>query len=497
MALPKKMAQDLSDAKNEKVASRRRWKAASLYLADKQNLESRGRLGRMSSSSARERRSVTVNRISPIFRSALSKLAVEYPSCVVVPGSGGYDDIVKAMATEHWLRWFWKVERVRHKARRFFAWQLVTGTSAMHVVHSRRPGEPGGDVSVEVVRPHDLFKEKGARSQCEAAWMAVRSYYPREELKRMYPGKGGVIDKMVPVDAKSEGELDDLPSDRIEIFDVYTQDGDWGVYAGKDWLWKGKTPGKVTPVSVGRFLEVPGQFWGVGLVEPLIGIQNQYNRSRAQWLLNTELMANPIWKVPRTAGVRKIPSRAGAMLMYNIAGGEPKQQAPAPLPAYFNDSIMQLIAEMHDTSGVHGPSLGKRAIGITAAKAMQELKGADASLLDLVRLQGEETFEDVATNALIYARHFMDEEKMTGAMDDDGRIIHRALSGTNLVGRCFKIKTRIVRSVFYVFSSLVLSMLRLLRKRLCFALAIVTCLRRCALTLALRMLWMRLLLVVV
>lgn len=429
MSLPKKMAQELSDSKNEKIPNRRRWKAASLYLSDRQGSEYRGR----SNSASPTRRAVTVNRISPIYRSALSKLAIAYPSCVVVPGAGGYDEIVKAMATEHWLRWFWKSDRVRHKARRFFSWQLLTGTCALHVVHSRRPGSGSGDVKLEVVRPHDLFKEKGARDEFEASWVAVRSFYVRDELKRMYPARAGAIEKMTPVDAKVQQELDSMPSDRIEVFDVYSQDGDWGVYAGKEWLWKGKTPGNVVPVSVGRFLEIPGQFWGVGLVEPLISIQNQYNRSRAQWLLNTELMANPIWKVPRTAGVRKIPSRAGAMLMYNIAGGEPKQQAPAPLPAYFNDSIMQLIAEMHDTAGIHGPSLGKRAVGITAAKAMQELKGADDTLLDLVRLQGEEAFERFATNALVYARHFLDEKKMIGALGDDGRIIHRSVVGANIV----------------------------------------------------------------
>ena len=93
MSLPKKMAQELSDSKDEKIPSRRRWKFSALYLSDKQGLEYRSR------SSSRSKRSVTVNRISPIFRSALAKLAIDYPSCVVVPSTGGYDEIVKAMAT--------------------------------------------------------------------------------------------------------------------------------------------------------------------------------------------------------------------------------------------------------------------------------------------------------------------------------------------------------------------------------------------------------------
>ncbi|QDP55300.1 MAG: hypothetical protein Unbinned400contig1002_30 [Prokaryotic dsDNA virus sp.] len=433
MSLPSEMPKSIEKSKNEKVSHRRRWKMAALYLSDRQNTEFQNRLGKFATDTSRTKRRITVNRIAPIYRSALAKLAIEYPSCAVMPSSAGYQDIVKAMATEHWLRWFWKSDRVRHKARRFFAYQLLSGTSAIHTVHSRAPGKSSGAISWEVVRPQDLFKEEGARDEFEAAWVGVRSYYTRDELKRMYPDRSKVIDSIIPADRYGEPEFNPLPADRIETFDIYTQDGDWGVFAGDDWLWKGSTPDKVVPVSVGRFLEVPGDFWGIGLVTPLIGIQNQYNRSRAQWLLNTELMANPIWKVPRTAGVRKIPSKAGAMLMYNIAGGEPRQESPAPLPAYFNDSIMQLVSEMHDSAGIHGPSLGKRAVGITAAKAMQELKSADSTLLDLVRLQAEETFERAATSALLYARHFMSEKKMLGALGSEGHIVHRAVSGTDLV----------------------------------------------------------------
>jgi hypothetical protein len=432
MPLPSAMDKSIEQAKNEKVSHRRRWKMATLYLADKQNTEFQNRLGKSSSRSGGRSR-ITVNRIAPIYRSALAKLAIEYPSCAVMPSSAGYEDIVKAMATEHWLRWFWKADRIRHKARRFFALQLVGGTAAIHTVHARGPGSSAGPVSWEIVRAQDLFKEEGARDEFEASWIGVRTYYTRHELKRLYPKKKKIIDDIIPADRYGEPDYNPLPADRIETFDVYTQDGDWGVFAGDDWLWKGSTPNKIMPVAVGRFLEVPGDFWGIGLVTPLIGIQNQYNRSRAQWLLNTELMANPIWKVPRTAGVRKIPSKAGAMLMYNIAGGEPRQESPAPLPAYFNDSIMQLIAEMHDSAGIHGPSIGKRAVGITSGKAMQELKGADNTLLDLVRLQAEETFERAATSALLYARHFMSEKTMLGALGSEGHIVHRAVAGTDLV----------------------------------------------------------------
>tara|TARA_Y100001938_G_scaffold27342_2_gene36829 strand:+ start:7591 stop:9447 length:1857 start_codon:yes stop_codon:yes gene_type:complete len=433
MGLPSKMTEAVSKSKEEKVSHRRRWRMASLYLADRQYSDFTNRTGRYVVDPDNSKRRITINRIAPIYRSALAALAVDYPSCAVVPSSGSYDEIVKAMATEHWLRWFWKSDRVRHKARKLFAWQLLTGTAALHTVHDRSPGMTYGNVSFEVVRPQDLFKEEGARDEFEAEWLGVRSFYPRSELKKMFPERSSVIDKIIPADQRSENDVGHLPADRIEVFDIYSKDGSWGIWAGSDWLWKGETPDKCCPVSVGRFLELPGEFWGVGLVAPLISIQNQYNRSRAQWLLNTELMANPIWKVPRTAGVRKIPSKAGAMLMYNIAGGEPTQQAPAPLPAYFNDSIMQLISEMHDSAGVHGPSLGKRAVGITAAKAMQELKSADNALLDLVRIQGEEMFERAATSALLYARHYIDEESNIGAMSSEGHIVHRAIAGVNLV----------------------------------------------------------------
>jgi len=110
-----------------------------------------------------------------------------------------------------------------------------------------------------------------------------------------------------------------------------------------------------------------------------------YNRARSQVVHNVELMGNPKWLVPKTAGVstHAITSKPGEKIYYNAAGGTPQQVAAAPLPSYIADNITRLQAEMGDVAGLHSVSLGKRAVGVTSGKAIQALASHDTSQLQI------------------------------------------------------------------------------------------------------------------
>ena len=433
MSLPGRMGDELRRSRSDRMNYQRRWLLSLLYLSDRQDADYHRQYGRVVVDSTRLRSRLTVNRIAPIYRTALSSLATQYPSCVIMPPTSSYEHIVKSMGSELLLRHHWHTDKVRHTLRRWFSWMLSTGTSALHVRHLREPQSHEGRVTLEAVRPMDIYHEEGARDEFESGWLGVRRFVTRAEAKRLFPKRKKHIDRIASADRTDSAEDRKVARDRIEVSDVYTWDGDWGVWAGDDWLWKGETPDKVMPMAMGRHMSVPGFFWGSGLVGPLIGLQNSYNQSRAQILRNIELMANPIWKVPRTARVKKIPSKAGGVLFYNIAGGEPKTETPSPMPGTAVESLLMLSSEMTDVAGVHGPSMGKRSIGITAAKAMEHLQSADESSLNVTRLESEEAVEHIAKVILVYHKAFSDEQRLVGSLDAHGKIVHRYLAGTDLV----------------------------------------------------------------
>lgn len=433
MSLPGSFDKAIQKSREEQGRQRKRWHLSLLYLADQQHLEFHNRLGRFVVDPLRARRRVTVNRIKPLVRTAWSSLATQFPSCVVMPGSPSYEDIVKAMSSEHMLRWDYASDRMRHKWRKAFGWTLTTGTVGHHIMYKRDVGQHEGRVTDVIVRPDCLYKEEGARDEYESSWLAAKEYYTREELIRLYPKRKKQINRITPTERFGDLETKQMPADRIEVYYVYTWNGDWGVWAGDDWLWKGETPEKTMPIIVQRHFEVPGSFWGMGLVQSVIGLQNQYNRVRAQELLNIELMANPLWLIPRTARVGKIASKAGGKVYYNIAGGKPEMTHPSPLPNHVSDNRLFLNSEMHDVAGIHRSQMGGRDVGITAAKAMRELKEGDMGQLQLSMLLAEDAAERVAEAKLIYYRHFYDDERFVSALDGMGSIISRQLDSTRLV----------------------------------------------------------------
>jgi hypothetical protein len=87
----------------------------------------------------------------------------------------------------------------------------------------------------------------------------------------------------------------------------------------------------------------------MGSVEPLIEIQTNYNRAREQVIENADLIANPKWMIPKTAGLASgaLGSKAGEKVFYNAAGGPAPHPVSMPsLPSYVLSNVQQLASEM-------------------------------------------------------------------------------------------------------------------------------------------------------
>ena len=106
----------------------------------------------------------------------------------------------------------------------------------------------------------------------------MRSIVLRKELEAAYPEKAELIKKSSASPDRQMRALFKKTSDtegtqlknRLEVFEVYTQDGSMGVLLGSTWLYKCDWPTRHHPVTSFQYTKVPGRLWGMGLVEPLI-----------------------------------------------------------------------------------------------------------------------------------------------------------------------------------------------------------------------------------
>ena len=361
----------IAESKNEKKTEKRLWDLSLKFVEGRQWLSYDKRISQFITSNLQTdgQSRVTVNLLINIYRNVLSRLALSYPSIAVMPATPSAEDILKAKTSEMALQYYWHRDDMKHKLEQLVKWLLTTGTAATHTFYDSSEKR----ILTEVYGAYDIFFERAVISPSDSQWIALRTYATKSELKRVYPEHAEAIQQTSISDEDnygliSSGTTNEPPKDRVELFEIYWRDGRHAIVVGGIYLHKGKWTTKTFPVQIYRYTEVPRRLWGISMLAPALDLQMLYNRARSQVIHNVELMGNPKWLVPKTAGINthSLTSKPGEKVFYNPAGGAPQQVAAAPLPGYMLDNISRIQSEMMDTIGIHSVTLGKRAVGVTS-----------------------------------------------------------------------------------------------------------------------------------
>ncbi len=428
----------IESSKTEKSAERRLWNISARFLEGRQWINDNRRItqldrGRMANSEGQTK--VTVNLLINMYRNVLSRLALSYPSMAVLPSSPSNEDIVKAKSCEIALRYYWHTDGMKAKLEKLIQILLQFGTAALHSFY-----DPGTEtVKTDVYRPHDIFFEPGVISPDDSQWIALRRFVTRDALTKAFPEHAKEIKEAPKAEdlnygVVSTGVSNSPPRNRVEFYEVYWRDGRCAMVVGGTYLYKGMKDKAMFPVQIVRYTEVDRRLWGISFLAPLLDLQLLYNRARSQMIQNVELMGNPKWLIPKTAGVSStsITSRAGEKIYYNAASPRPEQVMPAPLPEYVTQNIMRIQSEMMDVGGIHSVTLGKRAVGITSGKGMETLTEQDTSQLQITQQYIERAVSGTAKCVLMLMQKHYQEPKMMGMFDQYGKAIYNAIESTNL-----------------------------------------------------------------
>lgn len=428
---PENIQSQLQKAAEDKSPEQRTWDLCLLFLAGRQWLTYDKNLSRhiTSKSSQGGATKVTVNLLLNIYRNLMAKLSLAYPGVVVLPASPSAEDISKAKASETALRYYWSATDMKGELFKAVEWLLSCGTVGLHTYYD--PGKES--VVTKTVSPYDLFFEPDAPSVEESQWVAIRSFEIKEVLAEAYPDyKEEILGGRLTQDEDSMGKQ---PDDRVDVFEIYWRDGRHAVCVGSHYLFQEDSyPIDAFPVEIIKYTDVPRRLWGLSMLAPLLDLQWLYNKARSQLIDNVELMSNPKWLVPKTAGVAKnaITNRPGEIISYNAAGGAPQMMQTVPIPGYVMDNIAKLQSEISDVSGVHSISLGKRAVGISSGKAIQALAQQDSSQLMVTQMGMEKAVGRLCKTVLLLMKTYYTEGKMARMLDGSGQVIFTEISATDL-----------------------------------------------------------------
>ena len=436
---PQKIAGMIESSKTEKTAERRLWNLTARFLEGRQWLNyDRSASQYMTSRLTGEgQQRVTINLLINMYRNVLSRLTLSYPSIAVLPPTPSNDDIIKAKACEMAIRYYWHAGEMKTKLQNLVQVLLQFGTAALYSFYDPAKNR----VRTEVYRPHDIFFEPAVIDPSDSQWIALRRFVTKAALKNSFPNDAKEIEEAAgPTDdtygVVSTGTSVGPPKNRVELFEIHWRDGRHAIVLGSHYLHKGSRGIEEYPIQIVRYTEVDRRLWGISFLAPLLDLQLLYNRARSQMIQNVELMGNPKWLIPKTAGVSSssITSRAGEKIYYNAASPPPSQVMPAPLPEYVTQNIVRIQSEMMDVSGVHSVTLGKRAVGITSGKGMDVLTERDTSQLQITQEYIERAVSRTARCVLALMQKHYTEPRMMAMFDQYGQAIYHAIRSTDLLG---------------------------------------------------------------
>ena len=422
------LARLVADSKKEREPVVRTWDLISRYVAGKQSLSFDRKINQFIRRQRTDNR-VVINRLLGIQRTVVAKLQIIYPSVGVLPASPSSEDIAKAELSEEAIQYNFHNDNMKDTLNEHILSLVQFGTAALHTYYDADQDR----VTTKNVSPYDLFVEVGATNLEESRFVAVRSFVQKEVLEEAYPNQKSRIEDYTPVKPDDKPANETL-ADRCEIFEVYVDDGRHLIMFDGKALYEGEWDGS-HPVCISRYTKLPREFWGIGLIEPCLELQNLYNQARTQVLKNVELMSNPKWLIPKTSGVSadSIRGKAGEKIYYNPAGGTPQQLPAAPLPSYVFDNIQRLQSEIQDVAGIHNISMGKRTVGVTSGKAIEALAAQDTGQLQLTQASIESTTAHTFGKVLQLMKQHYTEGKMVAMFDTYGKAVFKELKSSNIV----------------------------------------------------------------
>jgi hypothetical protein len=437
---PKEMQKELDESKNSKIRLSLIWDYTLRFLSGDQWIEVayKTRTIQEREDTGQQIR-LTINQMKPRYRALLSRLDMAFPGVTTSPVSPSTEDICKSESVKMALTYWWRANCLPRVGNKLLQWLICTGNAFLHLVYD----EDEDCIVPEVVSPYDVFYENGAQVLEESRWVACRKFHHRDDVIDAFPEhKKKLMEITSQEDKMRERRLSvssrfpagNMPKNRLEVFDIYWRDGRHATMVGDIFLQKDEYDLPHLPIHTFRYTEIPDDIWGSGPMEDLVDLQRLYNITRSQIVHDIVLNGNPRFFIDKNSGlsVDALESRPGGTHFINPTSRVPTQVASQPPGAHVMSHPMVLVAEMDDEIGLHPTSQGKRAVGVSSGRAINELSGQDQQQLKVTQTNVEAGMVQVFKNALEMQRQYWSEGKMVKIFDLQGKTAYKQIQAADI-----------------------------------------------------------------
>lgn len=397
-----------------------------------------------------------INQIRPRIRKEMSKLTAQKPSAFVVPSSSEERDMFAAHAGEQIWDSLYRFKKIHNVLRRAVFWTSTTGNGFIKSWWDEDTvdelSNQLGDIRYAPVTPFHLFvpdlKEEDIEFQPFIMEASMRNV---EQLSQQF-GKDLQLESSAKAGIMEESFLNVLQVDKsqkekeVMVLECWIKPGTTKILpAGGMYTIAGnEVIGEYIngwPYGHGRYpyAHVPhipsGKFYRDSIINDLMPLQKEYNRTRGQIIEAKNRMAKPQLAAELgSIDPSKVTTEPGQIILYR-----PGFQAPVPiplqeLPSYVIQEVERIKQDMDEISGQHEVSRGQTPPGVTAATAISYLQEQDDSILSHTYDGIEEALEKVAFLTLNYVHQYWDTPRMVKVTGEDGSFDVMAFQGSQLNG---------------------------------------------------------------
>jgi hypothetical protein len=409
------------------------------------------------------RAKLVINRIKPVVRTEVSRLTSQEPTVEVVPASNEEKDVMAAAAAEAVVNSCRERLGLQRILRQAAWWCSVTGVGYIKTYwdKSKEYEDPNeqlvvGDHCYSAVSPFHIMVPDLLLEDIEEQpyvlnvftkpvdW--VKMHYPEvTEREGWTPSVVSVNEIMETAYLNTKGnDGHNAKPDSCLIIEAWVKPDTTAL------LPKGGRLLMVDDLVVSADQEgIPyehgqypfakmdsiqsGSYYGTSVIEDLIPLQREINRTRSQLIEARNLTSKPgFFYRTGSMDVGKWTSAPGQAIDIK-PGSEFPQPIPLPqMPAYVENMQDRFLTDVEDISGQHQVSKGNAPAGVTAGTAIQFLQEADNSFMATTHASIEDCLKKIAHQTIALAIQYWDSERLVKYVGRDGQMNARYLSQVHI-----------------------------------------------------------------
>jgi len=420
-----------------------------------------------------------INMIRPIIRKEIAKLTSSKPNWTVVPNTTEDQDVVAARVAEQIFTSIYDEKKIQNKLKKAVFWSSSCGVGFIKSIWDPMAicgygqYEYQGDIDYLVVDPFHIFVpdllEEEIENQSYIIHAQTRSV---EWVNSRFPGLKVQPDVKAVSSIMEEAFLNltaakNSEPDEVLLLEMWIKPGKVARFPkGAYLLIVGDNLAQISRMPIVdpnlppemaamapqqsevaypyhhkkypfvKIDHIPtGQFYPASVIEDLVPVQRELNRTRSQIVENKNLMGKISYISPKgSIDPTRMTSEPGQVIEFNPGLGEPKAQQPPEIPSYVINHLDQLRMDFDDLSAQHEVSRGNAPGSVVAATAISTLQEQDDSQLSTTIDSIEMGMEKLGFLTLSYVEQYWDTERLVKTVGTDAYFDAQMFQGSAIQG---------------------------------------------------------------